>query len=407
MRLLEALDRRQRWLLRLAFLLWMALAIVVSAKTLIDPALHSTYPCFESGARYWWAGRDVYRDCPHDFRYGPAFAVALGPLALLPTPLGAQLWNWLNIGVLFFTLRAMVRHVLPGGYWTPRREAAFLAVTAVGAFHTLWSGQTNLLVFSLVALGVIAARHERWSLAALLLALPVHIKIWPLAAGLLLAACRPRKLAPRLPLALLLIGGIPFLTKPWPWVCRQYAGWYQLLVGPAQVRHTYRDAWTIWEFIHAPVDPRLYAALQLGMALAALVLCCIQARRTASRCGLSLFVLVTWTTWQLVFGPGTERNTFGLIAPLSSWALIASFEEKWGRTLMTLSFVLMLVSTSGAIEHVLLPYFEWVKIIHPMGVILFFAWFLGWNAGWGCNTLSPLAGEGGVRGELQSCDADH
>ena len=55
-------------------------------------------------------------------------------------------------------------------------------------------------------------------------------------------------------------------------------------------------------------------AVQLGTAAIALGLCLWQSRRLPPR-RLVLFVLAAWTTWQLVFGPGTERNTFALIAP--------------------------------------------------------------------------------------------
>ena len=95
---------------------------------------------------------------------------------------------------------------------------------------------------------------------------------------------------------------------------------------------------------------------------------------------LLLFVLVTWAVWQLVFGPGTERNTFGLIAPLTGWGLIAAFQQKRGRWLMGLSFFLTMIALSGDIERRLSPHTAWVLLAHPIGIILFYAWFLRWHA---------------------------
>ena len=166
--------------------------------------------------------------------------------------------------VLLYAAGAGAR-LLPGP-WTPRREGVFLCLVLLGTVRSFWSGQTNLLIFALVALGAMAIADRRWWRAALLLAAPIHIKVWPLAAAGLFVACRPRPLAVRLGVCLLGLGAIPFLTKPFGWVCRQYEGWFALLTGPAQIRHTYRDTWTIWEAIHPPVHPTVYMVLQLTTA---------------------------------------------------------------------------------------------------------------------------------------------
>ena len=144
----------------------------------------------------------------------------------------------------------------------------------------------------------------------------------------------------RLGVCLLGLGAIPFLTKPFGWVCRQYEGWFALLTGPAQIRHTYRDTWTIWEAIHPPVHPTVYMVLQLTTAAVVLGLCLWQAWRGLPVKRLLLFILVMWACWQLLLGPATERNTFGLIAPLSSWGLITALEQKRGR-MMGMAFVLI------------------------------------------------------------------
>ena len=151
--------------------------------------------------------------------------------------------------------------------------------------------------------------------------------------------------------ALAAVAALPLLAKPPAWVCDQYFQWYLHLVGPAQKRHAYRDAWTIWELISSPVDPRQYMRLQLAAAAAMLGLCLWQARRTPPK-RLVLIVLACWTSWQLVFGPGTERNTFALIAPLTSWALLVAVVEKRGRWLMGLSYLLTILAAIGGVEDV-------------------------------------------------------
>ncbi len=263
----------RQWPLRAAWLLWIMLACAVSVKAVLVPVKHSVYPCFEAGGRAWLAGIELYPFCcEHEFRYGPVCAMALAPLARLPSAWGGLLWIWLDLGVFFLALQALMKRILPGP-WTPGRASVFLCLVWLGIVRSIWSGQSNLLIVGLVALGVVAMAHKRWWLAALMLAIPVHIKVWPLAATGLLVACRPRQLAVRSAVCLLGVGALPLLTKPYDWVWRQYCGWYGALVGRAELRHEYRDAWTIWEAFHSPakahvpvtVDhPHVYLAVQLA-----------------------------------------------------------------------------------------------------------------------------------------------
>ena len=115
------------------------------------------------------------------YRYGPVFRFSMTPLATLPSALGSLLWNWLNFGLFFATLWKLVQRALPGN-WTVR-HALFLSLALLGTTRTIWSGQSNLLVFSLVALATLAIQDRRWWGAAFLLAIPVHIKVWPLGRG--------------------------------------------------------------------------------------------------------------------------------------------------------------------------------------------------------------------------------
>jgi hypothetical protein len=379
----ERIQRLNRAARGLAIGLWLALAVVIGGKTVQNPENHSTYPLFHQAAVAWWDGVNVYdrNVFAGDYRYGPSFAMVLGPIARLPYQVGALLWALINVGVAYWAIRALARRVLPG-MQSPLARNLLLAVSVFPSAHCLYSSQTNLLVFSLVAFAAIAIFDERWWLAALLLAIPVHIKVWPLAGALLLTACWPRRLAWRLPIALAVVAALPLLVKPPAWVCGQYVQWYRHLVGPAQIRHTYRDAWTIWELISRPADPRLYAllhqrlyaVLQLTAAAAALILCLWKTNRASPQRRV-LFVLACWTSWQLVFGPATERNTFALIAPLTSWAVVVAVLEKRALWLMAISYLCTVIAAVGWGEDI----FPCLKALHPVGVLLFFAWFLWWN----------------------------
>jgi hypothetical protein len=137
--------------------------------------------------------------------------------------------------------------------------------------------------------------------------------------------------------------------------------------------------WTIWETIRPPVNAHIYMALQLATAAGVLGLCLWQARRRQSLARLLLFILVMWTSWQMEFGPATERNTFGLIAPLTCWGLMTAFAERRGRIVMTLAVLLTVMASYGIFERALRDGYPLMKDAHPLGVLLFTGWFLRWN----------------------------
>ncbi len=175
-------DNIDRAAAALAVGLWLALAAVVAIKNLHDPENHSTFPIFRGAALAWWNGENVYDSLyfGSDYRYGPAFAMAILPLALMPFRAGAALWALLNVGIAYWATAALCRHILPG-MAAPRLRSFVLIAALPPAAHCLYSGQTNLLVFALAAFAAIALVDERWWLAAMLLAVAVHVKVWPLA----------------------------------------------------------------------------------------------------------------------------------------------------------------------------------------------------------------------------------
>ena len=301
----KPIDASGRFWLRMATLLWVVVAVVLTVKTIVNPVAHSVYPCYEAGTKCWWQAKEAYLgNSGHDYRYGPLFATAAGAVIFLPSPLGPLVWTWLNLGLCYASIRLVARRLLPD-LDGPGRQAAFMMLVLVGASHVLWPGQTNFLIFCLIGLAGIAVLDGRWWLAAVLLAIPAHIKVWPLAAGLLMAACWPRKLGWRLPLALAAVGAIPFLFRPASYVWQEYQSWGGMLLGPCQKRHVYRDAWTIWELVAPPVNPQWYLVLQLAAAVAVLGLCLWQVRRkmpARARC---------WLCWQ----PGQPGSSSLVPAP--------------------------------------------------------------------------------------------
>lgn len=391
-----------------ALQLWLVLGLAICVKMAIDPWTHSNYSDYRVGVTQFRNGQNMYLDLPavFDYRYGPVFACGLMPLACLPDRLGGLLFAWINLGAMLGAVRLMIaRRLLPGD-WTPFREGLFLLLVLAGSARMIWSIQINPLVVALVIAGAVAILEERWFLAAFLLALAVHIKVWPIAAALLLIAYRPRVLSWRWVVAMVAVGALPLLVKPWDVVLLQYRQWGEALFGKMQERHCYHDAWTLWETLAPPVPAKVYTILQLGAALATLACCLAHQWRMGllwsgqgdargadyrSRVAKQLtFILVLWVSWQMIFGPGTERNTFGVAAPFVSWALITAWGEKRGRVLMATAFLLTTVLAQGWLERLLIGTFPLISVAHPAGVAILAVWSLDYVRRW--NGSSEPAG---------------
>jgi hypothetical protein len=364
------------WLFRIAIIVWIALAVALAIKGLASPVKHNSYYAFQAGVKLWWADLNMYRGTYSEFRYGPAFAVAFTPLTNFPMGVGAMLWMVLNAGVFFWSLRVLIRDILPAD-WTADREAVFLLLSLVASFRGMWSAQTNPLIFACVVAAMSAILRRRWGWAALFLAVPVHIKIWPVAVALLLVACWPRQLAWRFVCAVAAVAALPLVSKSPLVVWQRYHEWYLALMGPMLVRHSYRDMWTVWEFFQNPVDPLAYMVMQASTGLLLLALCLWQRQRVTTPLLLT-FILGGWTSWQLSFGPGSERNTFGLIGPITAWAAVACLSNRAirGRAVVAAAVTLTLLATHGHLERALEPMFPFVTATHPIGVLLLVGWLV-------------------------------
>src|SRR5207237_4342299 len=105
-----------------------------------------------------------------------------------------------------------LRAAAPRTLSAPGGAILFLLILplSLGSLH---NGQPNTLIIGLLLAALAGCAGERWNLAAACLALATALKIYPLALGLLLAVLYPRRLAPRLLLALVLAGLLPFLLQ--------------------------------------------------------------------------------------------------------------------------------------------------------------------------------------------------
>jgi hypothetical protein len=77
-----------------------------------------------------------------------------------------------------------------------------------------------------------------------------------------------------------------------------------------------------------------------------------------------------------LFGPGSERLTYGIIVPLSSWAVIECFSARRLRALALSAWLLIVVLGSGVAERVLASVVWGAPAMQPLGVMVFLVWLI-------------------------------
>ncbi|MCZ6572253.1 MAG: glycosyltransferase family 87 protein [Planctomycetota bacterium] len=363
-------QQRDGWV-RLVDFAWVAFAVVLVGKGVFAPGQHTVYGHYATAAGRWWAGTDIYQ--PDRYLYSPTFAVCMTPFALLPVRLGMTLFTAVNVFALYKCLQMLARRVL-GPEWSERRTALFVYLAGIASMHGLWVHQINSLAFVLCAYAGVAAHKQRGWTAAWLLAAAVWIKLWPMPFALLLVASAPRLLAARLAVCLTALAAAPFLTAAPGYVLAQYEGWFEQLTDwGGMYRARTRDALAVLPFT-------VSHTVQLGVQLVtgALVLAwCLRVQRLFGR-GLRLLTaqLAIWPAWQLLFGPAVARDTFGLVAPMTSWAVVMSFERGRGRTLALAAWITITTLGEGVAERALTALWPGAVGVLPLGVALYVVWLL-------------------------------
>ncbi len=165
---------------------------------LLNDPLADVHAYYDAGARLN-AGLPLYQQAATTndaefYRYPPLLAIAFRPLAMLPFPVAAALWEAVVVGATLL----MVRWI-PAG--RPRRLA--LGILAMPVLWTLAVGQAQ----ALVTLGLATA-------SPLGVALAGHLKLTPWLAGLYWVARRDWRAVGRLVTWIVVLGLVQLVLEP-------------------------------------------------------------------------------------------------------------------------------------------------------------------------------------------------
>jgi hypothetical protein len=328
---------------RCAIAVWAIILLVLAVRPVVAARSNSVYPIFSAAGRHWIDGESVYPPPTPDldvFRYSPAVAAFFAPWSMLDDRIAGIAWRLLNAAVFLSGLAVWCR------FHRPQLSAAAAALLVVPlAVGGLNNGQCNALMAGMLLLAHTLLTRGRWTVAAVLVTIPVLLKGYPLALGLLFFLVEPKRFAPRLVLCLLIAAALPYFFQRPEFVTEQYAAYFDRLRtddrSALALDASYRDLHMLVRLANVAMDLRGYRLLEVGLGLAAGMIVVAGLLRGWKRETALAACFAVGSCWMTLAGPATESSTYVLIAPvLAAAVLTANSRPPWQRHVVTMSSVL-------------------------------------------------------------------
>jgi Glycosyltransferase family 87 len=270
------------------------------------------------------------------FRYSPTFALAFGPLAVLPIWLGVALWCLIN----FFALYVAVHRLLP------EKQARLVLILVLGdLIRSMQSTQSNALIVALMIAAFLSyERDHPWRGAWAVMA-GAAIKIFPAGAGLF-ALLRPGR---RRALLALAVAGAVLVLLPLPitgphLLLQQYRWW----LGNEQ-GELYKSMYSVMDLLDAwtGVYWRRWPIQAAGLALTLLP---VVLRRDAwAAPDFRRRVLCSLLCFSVLFNHGAEAPSFVIsTAGIAIWYATGPRDVQHG-VLLILTLLLVTAATSDVV----------------------------------------------------------
>ncbi|HWB10970.1 MAG TPA: glycosyltransferase family 87 protein [Pirellulales bacterium] len=384
---------------------WLGAILGLAIHAFCLPFSHSVYDIYVGAARRWLAGEPIYVLARDYYRYSPLFAVALGPLAVLPDGASAAAWKIINCGVFALGLRAWASRLSPRPL-SANEIAAQLLLAIPVALHSLYNGQANLMMLGSLLFGMAAAGEGKWNRAAMWIAWATLIKGYPLALAMILAVLFPRQFAGRFFASLAAGLLLPFATARPAVVVMQYQGWWHHLRDSTEImRERLRSIDQLFVVCGDPLSERTFALLGALAGAAVLLVCISAARRCASRRDTVFWVFLWFSLWVLLFGPATEACTYVVAAPAIAWALVEAWHRHawWPERGVLVASLLMMGPMVTDLFGKLIRDFSNEHGSQPVGGLLLLGWLIvEWRRSTSAGDGAAVSSTNGNKGPWQA-----
>lgn len=303
---------------------------------------YENYRIFKSAFFYLIEGQNPYTgysNGPWDlFKYSPAFALFMGPFAMLPDWLGLPLWNLLNALVL---LAAILR--MPVLTYTQRAFTAWFVF--IEFVTSLQNSQSNGLTAGLMLWAFIALEGSKGRQAAGYVAASAFIKIFGIFAAAL-ALLYPKWLKFSLWLAAwaVFFTLVPMLVVSPSHLWQVYEWWWELLREDQEASiglsvQGWLQTWFGWM-------PSKTGVTLTGLAILFLSVLAVFSRRSSSEGGPvhRLLACASVLIWVVIFNHKAESPTFVIaMCGVALWWCVSE-QNLWEKALLWITFALVSLS---------------------------------------------------------------
>ena len=327
------------------WVLWLLFTVAVSGVALIYKNDHTVTPAYWVGANRWFASEPLYDGTGHGFIYLPQAALTFAPLTLFPDAVRETLWRGLIIGVFAIGVARLSRLAGGDGRW-------FLLASVVAvplAWQSARTGQAAVILTGLLILAAGDISEERWWRATWLLILALAFK--PLALVLiLLAMALHRPLWWRLPVGLMALALVPFVTQRSDYVISQYSACVDMLkTAFRQGGHGYwNQLFGMLKVAGWDVPSHWQQALRLLVAVLTLLGYWWATRRlTSARASFYLYAFTA--CYLMLFNPRNYGACYVMVAPVYGVALAEAWYSSPRRSAV-IGLVVMIVGSLSSYE---------------------------------------------------------
>jgi hypothetical protein len=190
------------------------------------------------------------------------------------------------------------------------------------------NGQANPIIIGWMLWATVCAYDGKWTLAALVLAPAVLMKVFPVALAGLLAMLAPVRFSVPLLIALAVGVVLPYAFQPAEYINAQYGFWFDNLSSDDRTNFAlyagYQDVHMLLRVVGINMPKEQYQIVQAVTGLLAAAVIFYQIRRGVDRPTIAINAFTLGICWMILFGASVETATFTLMAPVMAREILDS-----------------------------------------------------------------------------------
>jgi putative flippase GtrA len=353
-----------------AWIVWACFALLVVIVRLDSvPSLENVFTIYREAGLRWLNGQDLY-SAEFRFNYFPPSAVLFAAWSWLPFQLGGALWRIANIAVFAFGVWSLSQSVERSHSST--RFFLATCVTVILSASAARYGQMTLAMAGFMMAAVTDAERGALWRAAIYAALAVALKPLAVVLVLLLFVIYPR-LSWRMTVALALFFLLPFLFQHPDYVWRQWAAVPAMLATRAAQQYEWQHVFVLFDTLGWTATSAQETVIRGASAVFVLFLCW-RVRQRAPNIGVPLAVYALATCYILLFGSGTERNTYAMMMPVVGFVAATAWDARDRGLLGLMSAVIAIMLASHTLQHAF-PHTA-LAMAKPIACLMLAAWLV-------------------------------